>query len=527
MAAASSPPRAERKRWGWGRLPGARRGSVGLAKKCPFSLELAEGGPPGGALYAPVAPPGAPGPASPVSPAAPAAPPAAADLGPRPPVSLDPRFSVYSARRPLLARTHIQGRVYNFLERPTGWKCFVYHFAVFLIVLVCLIFSVLSTIEQYAALATGTLFWMVTVTTIGYGDKVPQTWVGKTIASCFSVFTISFFALPAGILGSGFALKVQQKQRQKHFNRQIPAAASLIQTAWRCYAAENPDSSTWKIYVRKPSRSPALLSPSPKPKKSVMVKKKKFKVDKDNGVSPGEKKLTIPHITCDPPEEQRPGHFSVDGYDTSVRKSPTLLEVSTAHFIRTNSFAEDLDLEGETLLTPITHISQLRDHHRATIKVIRRMQYFVAKKKFQQARKPYDVRDVIEQYSQGHLNLMVRIKELQRRLDQSIGKPSLFIPVSEKSKDRGSNTIGARLNRVEDKVTQLDQRLVLITDLLHQLLSLHRGSPPGGSLGGGGPLAVQPCGSSNTINPELFLPSSPLPTYEQLTVPQRGPDEGS
>lgn len=106
----------------------------------------------------------------------------------------------------------------------------------------------------------------VTVTTIGYGDKVPQTWIGKTIASCFSVFAISFFALPAvsyrdliartcssnsrpvyekndsispqGILGSGFALKVQQKQRQKHFNRQIPAAACLIQVslpvAYRC-----------------------------------------------------------------------------------------------------------------------------------------------------------------------------------------------------------------------------------------------------------------------------------------------------
>nr|XP_055127754.1 potassium voltage-gated channel subfamily KQT member 1 isoform X3 [Symphalangus syndactylus] len=629
MAAASSPPRAERKRWGWGRLPGARRGSAGLAKKCPFSLELAEGGPAGGALYAPIAP-GAPGPAPPASLAAPAAPPVASDLGPRPPVSLDPRVSIYSTRRPLLARTHVQGRVYNFLERPTGWKCFVYHFAVFLIVLVCLIFSVLSTIEQYAALATGTLFWMeivlvvffgteyvvrlwsagcrskyvglwgrlrfarkpisiidlivvvasmvvlcvgskgqvfatsairgirflqilrmlhvdrqggtwrllgsvvfihrqVTVTTIGYGDKVPQTWVGKTIASCFSVFAISFFALPAGILGSGFALKVQQKQRQKHFNRQIPAAASLIQTAWRCYAAENPDSSTWKIYIRKPPRSHTLLSPSPKPKKSVVVKKKKFKLDKDNGVSPGEKMLTVPHITCDPPEERRLDHFPVDGYDSSVRKSPTLLEVSMPHFMRTNSFAEDLDLEGETLLTPITHISQLREHHRATIKVIRRMQYFVAKKKFQQARKPYDVRDVIEQYSQGHLNLMVRIKELQRRLDQSIGKPSLFISVSEKSKDRGSNTIGARLNRVEDKVTQLDQRLALITDMLHQLLSLHGGSTPssGGPPREGGAHITQPCGSGGSVDPGLFLPSNTLPTYEQLTVPRRGPDEGS
>jgi len=31
-------------------------------------------------------------------------------------------------------RTHtikiIQGKIYNFLERPTGWKCFVYHFTV-------------------------------------------------------------------------------------------------------------------------------------------------------------------------------------------------------------------------------------------------------------------------------------------------------------------------------------------------------------------------------------------------------------
>lgn len=40
-------------------------------------------------------------------------------------------------------------------------------------------------------------FFQITVTTIGYGDAVPQTWMGKIVASCFSVFAISFFALPA------------------------------------------------------------------------------------------------------------------------------------------------------------------------------------------------------------------------------------------------------------------------------------------------------------------------------------------
>jgi hypothetical protein len=57
-----------------------------------------------------------------------------------------------------------------------------------------------------------------------------------------------------GILGSGFALKVQQKQRQKHFNRQIPAAAMLIQCLWRCYAADKSfhSDATWSVYIQNP-----------------------------------------------------------------------------------------------------------------------------------------------------------------------------------------------------------------------------------------------------------------------------------
>ena len=53
-----------------------------------------------------------------------------------------------------------------------------------------------------------------------------------------------------GILGSGFALKVQQQQRQKHMIRRRVPAATLIQSLWRCYAADENSMSvaTWKIH---------------------------------------------------------------------------------------------------------------------------------------------------------------------------------------------------------------------------------------------------------------------------------------
>nr|XP_047904269.1 potassium voltage-gated channel subfamily KQT member 1-like isoform X1 [Anser cygnoides] len=123
-------------------------------------------------------------------------------------------------------------------------------------------------------------------------------------------------------------------------------------------------------------------------------------------------------------------------------------------------------------------LGRLTEAHRTAVKVIRRMQYFVARRKFQQARKPYDVRDVIEQYSQGHLNMMVRIKELQRRLDHSLGKPGLFLP--EKGVDKVYYTVGARLIRLEDKVMQMDQKLDDILTMLHA----HFGDQPQAQMSG-------------------------------------------
>ncbi|XP_070116342.1 potassium voltage-gated channel subfamily KQT member 4 isoform X4 [Equus przewalskii] len=96
------------------------------------------------------------------------------------------------------------------------------------------------------------LWWgTITLTTIGYGDKTPHTWLGRVLAAGFALLGISFFALPAGILGSGFALKVQEQHRQKHFEKRRMPAANLIQAAWRLYSTDTSRAyltATWYYY---------------------------------------------------------------------------------------------------------------------------------------------------------------------------------------------------------------------------------------------------------------------------------------
>ena len=103
--------------------------------------------------------------------------------------------------------------------------------------------------NKFRTLADAIWWGLVTLTTIGYGDMVPQTSLGKFIAGFFANFTVAFFALPAGILGTGFALKVQEQNRMKHFARRRVPAAILIQCAWRCYASDpdNEFTDTWKF----------------------------------------------------------------------------------------------------------------------------------------------------------------------------------------------------------------------------------------------------------------------------------------
>ncbi|MDR1459726.1 MAG: potassium channel family protein, partial [Bacteroidales bacterium] len=63
-----------------------------------------------------------------------------------------------------------------------------------------------------------TMWWSVTtLTTVGYGDVFPVTILGRTLTAFISILGIGMFALPAGILASGFADEFHRiKEKIKH-----------------------------------------------------------------------------------------------------------------------------------------------------------------------------------------------------------------------------------------------------------------------------------------------------------------------
>ncbi|XP_054578203.1 potassium voltage-gated channel subfamily KQT member 5 isoform X5 [Eptesicus fuscus] len=229
--------------------------------------------------------------------------------------------------------------------------------------------------KEFSTYADALWWGTITLTTIGYGDKTPLTWLGRLLSAGFALLGISFFALPAGILGSGFALKVQEQHRQKHFEKRRNPAANLIQCVWRSYAADEKSVSiaTWKPHLK------ALH-------------------------------------TCSPTKKE----------------------------------------QGETSS--------------------RIMKFHVAKRKFKETLRPYDVKDVIEQYSAGHLDMLCRIKSLQTRVDQILGKGQITsdkksrekIPAEHETTDDLSML--GRVVKVEKQVQSIESKLDCLLDIYQQVL---------------------------------------------------------
>lgn len=304
---------------------------------------------------------------------------------------------------------------------------------------------------QFASFAHALWWGFITLCTVGYGDAVPQTWKGKVIACFCALFGISFFALPAGILGSGFALKVQQQQRQKHMIRRRGPAATLIQSLWRCYASNEGHHSeaTWKIHLQKAQRSPSSI----KTNTSILTRMSTIRRPKSTSRSPArdvyKSKIKLSNLSSD--------NLS-NSCDDSLANSQRNSEASI--FMKRNSdvnFLLDEDEEASAITT-------LTKRHKGAIRAIRKLKYLVAKRKFKEALKPYDIKDVIESYSAGHSDLVFKVKGLQTRLDLILGRQG------SKSKDvyESKTSLASRIVNVERQVDSIDEKLQLFIEMYQE-----------------------------------------------------------
>ncbi|XP_008329861.1 potassium voltage-gated channel subfamily KQT member 4 isoform X1 [Cynoglossus semilaevis] len=364
------------------------------------------------------------------------------------------------------------------------------------------------------------LWWgTITLTTIGYGDKTPRTWQGRLLAATFALLGVSFFALPAGILGSGFALKVQEQHRQKHFEKRRMPAANLIQAAWRLYSTDAKHSyltATWYFYDSMlPSfRELTLLFSHLQRQRNH----KKVLQNSHHTLLSGLRPYSSPYLSGDSGKmgfrdrirmnNSRSSQISRNKasplpHGSGVRLSPSSDNVPEAtspgkvqkswSFNDRTRFRTSLRLKprppadeglGEDCMEDKPYCDVAMDEVipavKTLIRAVRILKFLVAKRKFKETLRPYDVKDVIEQYSAGHLDMLGRIKSLQSRVDQIIGRGAVQ-PDKKTRSEKGEKTppeldpldelsMMGRVVKVEKQVQSIENKLDVLLNFYSQCL---------------------------------------------------------
>ena len=116
----------------------------------------------------------------------------------------------------------------------------------------------------------------------------------------------------------------------------------------------------------------------------------------------------------------------------------------------------------------ITCIDDLPQRYVTAIKIIRMLKYSSTCKKFHQAKKPVDLKDVVRENTQMNIRLSSGLSEIQRRLDFGLGtiKTASYLPDEQKRQ----LSLNARIEQIEHITDDCQNKLEYLEKLASSLV---------------------------------------------------------
>lgn len=121
--------------------------------------------------------------------------------------------------------------------RSTGRAIFVFFSLVFVIVIIfaCLLYVIEGPEHGFSSIPMSIYWAVVTITTVGYGDIIPQTPMGRAIASMGMLLGYSILAVPTAIITSKLWERLNRRREQvMNWNCPVCSRPGHAEDAYYC-----------------------------------------------------------------------------------------------------------------------------------------------------------------------------------------------------------------------------------------------------------------------------------------------------